>query len=164
MSSVTVAERSGEFIKKLTDTNKHETAAAIGQIALGFVVPFAVQVGMGATVEAGAMRAGLQGLLGGVAVGGGLLGRLYMKPSKLHDYYDMLQPLGVAAIYAAGNDVMALSKSQGPIKDFTFSAVSGYATLGLQPLSARAIHFFMDEKADAVKAASSASSSAAKTD
>lgn len=157
MSSITVAKRGEDFLDKLTNTHKKEAATAATQAVLGFVVPFAVQVGMGASVEAGAMRAGLQGILSGVAIGGGLLARMYSTPGKLHDYYDLFAPLGVAAVYAAGNDVMALAKSQGPVKDFTFSAVSGYATLGLHGFSDRAVRFFMEEKASAAGGSSSSS-------
>jgi hypothetical protein len=155
----TVAARTADLVTKLTDTNAKETATTVSQVVLGFVVPFAVQAGMGASIEASAMRAGLQGLIGGVAVGGGFLGRLYLDPtSSLHDYYDYFSPLLVAGIYAASNDVMSLSKSQGPLKDFTFSAVSGYAVYGLQPLTHSIVRAIMEKKKDAV--ASDASSSA----
>lgn len=156
----TAAARTADLVTKLTDTNAKETATTVSQVVLGFVVPFAVQAGMGASIEASAMRAGLQGLIGGVAVGGGFLGRLYLDPtSSLHDYYDYFSPLLVAGIYAASNDVMSLSKSQGPLKDFTFSAVSGYAVYGLQPLSHSIVRAIMEKKKDAVASDPSASSS-----
>lgn len=159
MPPTTVAKRGGDLLDKLTNTHKKEAATAASQVALGFIVPFAVQLGMGASAEAGAMRAGLQGLLSGVAIGGGLMARMYTTPGTLHDYYDLFAPLGVAAVYAAGNDVMALAKSQGPVKDFTFSAVSGYATLGLHGFSDRAVRFFMEEKTEAAGADKGGSSS-----
>jgi hypothetical protein len=151
----TVASRISDLATKLTDTNSKETATTVSQVVLGFAVPFAVQAGMGASIEASAMRAGLQGLIGGVAIGGGFLARLYLDPtSSLHDYYDYFSPLLVAGIYAASNDVMALSKSQGPLKDFTFSAVSGYAVYGLQPLTHSIVRSIMEKKkVDAAPAA-----------
>ncbi len=157
--TTTVAKRGGDFLDKLTNIHKDIAAVAAGQVVLGFVVPFAVQVGMGASVEAGAMRAGVQGLLGSVAVGGGLMARMYSTPGKLHDWYDLVQPLGVAIAYSALNDVAAIGKSQGPMKDFTFSLVSGYATLGLHGFTDRAVRFFMDEKTAAASVPSSSSSS-----
>jgi len=126
---------------------KHQSTIAAGQIALGFVVPFAVQVGMGATAEAGAMRAGLQGLVSGVATAGGLIGRMYSDSTEILNLYDLLQPIGVAAVYAGANDLMNLSKSQGGVKDFTFSVVSGYAALGLKGFTEKAVVMFMESKA-----------------
>jgi hypothetical protein len=151
---MTTVARVSNFAEKLTVTYSKETATAAAQVVLGFVVPFAVQAGMGASIEASAMRAGLQGLIGGVAVSGGLLSRMYLDPtSSLHDYYDYFSPLLVAGIYAAGNDVMSLSKSQGPMKDFTFSAVSGYAVFGLQPLTNSIVRSIMAKKTEENKGA-----------
>lgn len=141
------------IIELLTGVHKHEATVAAGQIALGFAVPFAVQVGMGASADAGAMRAGLQGLLGGVAISGGLVGRMYGGSTEFHTLYDLLQPIGVAAVYAGANDFMNLSKSQGLVKDFTFSTVSGYATLGLKGFTDRAVNMFMLSKAEAERGA-----------
>lgn len=110
-------------------------STVMSNVALGFVIPFALQAGMGASMESSAIRAGVLGLTNGVVT----LSTYGVALSMTDDINGasrayggasaVLTPIINTVAYGTIQQVFG-ARPQGATKDITFSLVSTLAVSG----------------------------------